>query len=547
MDGDKEPEGTAAGYRSQAAKRWFMLAVILAVGATLVLTGAAPLLLARVLLPGTEGDLTVTMALARADTATLWQGATWYVSSAVASEFSFGGGAPVTKNTLVRLTAAGTEEQFVLSDGDSWLVPQGEALWIVSRDGVTAYDGKKMTPLVVRSPAGRMWRPFRLGGRPAVPVEKDGVCTVYVLEDTAWRATATFRTAPDDAPAGSPGPGRTRVAALGDTPVVFRRKDGVLFSHTGFPAGKQPFPEGWQRVAAVRSAWDAAVVDGALTVVHDETASRGLDTLLVERVHTASGWQRRAETSIGLPARTLGLTADASGGAIAFVQSVPYFLHRVSLAGGKATGGSVVMTVPRAGRTVAVIALVKLLPGAFLVLLVLALTRLVRTYRTPSFRPYDADVFYAPLLRRFAARLVDTAIMLLPFLIGAACILIFLWRYAGSNLHGLATGMAVVSGLALAGVFWVVFLLMVFSWSEGKWGKTPGKRLLGITVMGAELRPCRFGRALVRNLLLLLDLFFSGTVGLLLIALTLKWQRLGDLAANTIVIRDSLPREPERE
>jgi uncharacterized RDD family membrane protein YckC len=88
---------------------------------------------------------------------------------------------------------------------------------------------------------------------------------------------------------------------------------------------------------------------------------------------------------------------------------------------------------------------------------------------------------------------------------------------------------------------WGLLVLAVYSYLEGRWGKTPGKWLLGIRVLGMDLRPCGFGRAFLRNLLTFVDGFFSFLVGALLVALTENWQRLGDLAARTIVVVDEKP------
>ncbi len=60
--------------------------------------------------------------------------------------------------------------------------------------------------------------------------------------------------------------------------------------------------------------------------------------------------------------------------------------------------------------------------------------------------------------------------------------------------------------------------------------------VVGIRVIGTDLRPCGFGRALVRNLLKFIDGFFNFMVGILLTALSENCQRLGDMAANTIVV-----------
>ena len=81
-------------------------------------------------------------------------------------------------------------------------------------------------------------------------------------------------------------------------------------------------------------------------------------------------------------------------------------------------------------------------------------------------------------------------------------------------------------------------VLVAFSYLEGRLGKTPGKWLLRIRVLGTDLAPCGFWRALVRNLLTFVDGFFNFLVGVLLVALTENWQHLGDLAARTIVVVD---------
>jgi uncharacterized RDD family membrane protein YckC len=60
---------------------------------------------------------------------------------------------------------------------------------------------------------------------------------------------------------------------------------------------------------------------------------------------------------------------------------------------------------------------------------------------------------------------------------------------------------------------------------------------MGIRVLGTDLHPCGFGRALVRNLLKFIDGFFNFMVGILLSALSENWQRLGDMAARTVVVR----------
>lgn len=71
---------------------------------------------------------------------------------------------------------------------------------------------------------------------------------------------------------------------------------------------------------------------------------------------------------------------------------------------------------------------------------------------------------------------------------------------------------------------------------EGRWGLPPGKALVGIRTLGTDLQPCGFGRALLRNVLTVVDGFFNFLVGLMLAAPTEQWQRVGDLVARTVVV-----------
>ncbi len=68
-------------------------------------------------------------------------------------------------------------------------------------------------------------------------------------------------------------------------------------------------------------------------------------------------------------------------------------------------------------------------------------------------------------------------------------------------------------------------------------GQTPGKRLLGISVINDDLSPVTLGTSMVRNLLRTVDflpLFYLA--GLVTMLSNRRFQRLGDMAAGTLVI-----------
>ena len=96
----------------------------------------------------------------------------------------------------------------------------------------------------------------------------------------------------------------------------------------------------------------------------------------------------------------------------------------------------------------------------------------------------------------------------------------------------------------LGGGFFLIFLFAI-EWLypvlfEVFWrGQTPGKRALGIAVINDDLTPVTLGTSMVRNLLRTVDflpLFYL--VGLVTMLCNRRFQRLGDLAAGTIVVHD---------
>jgi len=68
-------------------------------------------------------------------------------------------------------------------------------------------------------------------------------------------------------------------------------------------------------------------------------------------------------------------------------------------------------------------------------------------------------------------------------------------------------------------------------------GQTPGKKILGISVVQDDLTPVTFGTSLLRNLLRVADFLpFFYLFGLVTMVSNRRFQRLGDLAAGTLVI-----------
>ena len=107
----------------------------------------------------------------------------------------------------------------------------------------------------------------------------------------------------------------------------------------------------------------------------------------------------------------------------------------------------------------------------------------------------------------------------------------------------IATPADLAGGVLAAGLISVTFLVL-FGYDTAfetlYSGRTPGKRLLGIRVVRTGGEPVGFLAAAVRNLLRLVDVGLL-PVGVLCILFTARNQRVGDLAAGTLVVREVRP------
>jgi uncharacterized RDD family membrane protein YckC len=136
----------------------------------------------------------------------------------------------------------------------------------------------------------------------------------------------------------------------------------------------------------------------------------------------------------------------------------------------------------------------------------------------------------AGLGARFLAWLIDAALLL---------VLVFMGLLFGSVLEvGRAgLGLAVVT-LWVFAVNWGYFLLFEWLWQ----GQTPGKRVLGVRVIRWDGTAVSFYQAAVRNLLRIVDSLplplpvGVGALGFAVAAANREHRRLGDLAADTLVV-----------
>lgn len=139
--------------------------------------------------------------------------------------------------------------------------------------------------------------------------------------------------------------------------------------------------------------------------------------------------------------------------------------------------------------------------------------------------------------RRAMAHLVDLALCYgAAFLVGVVTLMLVL---------GLVSiGAAALEILKLGvGLLFVLMFIVQWVWFAA-WetirGDTPGKRAFGLRVVTTSGRPIGFREAALRNLLRAADLLPSGYLaGVITMAISPRFQRIGDLVAGTLVVADA--------
>lgn len=126
---------------------------------------------------------------------------------------------------------------------------------------------------------------------------------------------------------------------------------------------------------------------------------------------------------------------------------------------------------------------------------------------------------------------VRSAAFLIDFIIKITILLFVAFMLATLGTFG--TGLFLICYFVLD---WFYFVL----WDVANNGKPPGKMVMGIRTVHADGTPITLAGSVVRSLLLIVDLLpFGYLTGAICIASTRNFSRLGDLAADTMVVHDT--------
>jgi uncharacterized RDD family membrane protein YckC len=154
----------------------------------------------------------------------------------------------------------------------------------------------------------------------------------------------------------------------------------------------------------------------------------------------------------------------------------------------------------------------------------------------------DVSLEVAGLGSRFVAWVLDGLIKVVVLLIVILTGLLLSVLLAAGLQDELMTPLLMAGLIAF---FWFLLLGYNIYFEVRHSGRTLGKMLAGIRVIREGGGPVDFRSACIRNVLALVDFLpFFYMFGSILVLLSARAQRLGDLAAGTIVIRERTPELP---
>jgi uncharacterized RDD family membrane protein YckC len=137
----------------------------------------------------------------------------------------------------------------------------------------------------------------------------------------------------------------------------------------------------------------------------------------------------------------------------------------------------------------------------------------------------------------------------------AAVVDLVIQGLAAAILSGLVVALVLLAGWPLgiaAAVDAVLGFLVLFAYNIyfelRRSGRTVGKQLNGLRVLRDDGGPVSFTSSAIRNIVRLLDVYgLLGVPAIVSVLVTRDNQRLGDLAAGTIVVRERLGDRPPKE
>ena len=518
-----------SGYLSEEHKRKFTIIAGILGAVFFILQFILPFALMLAIMPGMMFFQDSWMENANPERGAFWNHQIWYAGTSISPKETDDGG--VTLKSLKVDSEEGPKDIGLLPMENPWLLAGADRLWIISSSKVGFFQDGNINLISEKKTLGEISRPFLYESHPAVIEEGPNGFALVVFVDGTWQRKVSFTLKL-----------REKLGRIQDSLQVVSRDEKLhlflkfgdtLYYRDGLPIGKTDDQDLWRPISEVKKNWFAILMDGELTVFLQQAGE--FSSNVVGLRLQGETWKSFFSYDAGMTTE-MGIYPLGQPGKFAILrQSFPGSLRLVQVDGGK------VLKEIRHGRGFPFprffgVMMLGFYGPTLLLPLVLAvvLSILMKKHRICEHQAGSLTMPFASIIRRALSQIVDFFVLGAPAIAGA---LLLFPIFDMEKMFSSGPVHLVAFGFALGEVFWGVFCLLAYSFLEGRWGITPGKWAVGIRVLGTDLRPCGFGRALVRNLLKFIDGFFNFMVGILLTALSENWQRVGDMAARTVVVR----------
>jgi len=525
-----------SGYLSEKDRKQFTLTAGILGCVFFVLQFLAPMLVGFVMMPGfmMGSNFMDKMRSANVQNGVLQGNEFTFLSR------PFAGGEEDTSVSLSRIDISREETEPVeiaewAQPGSAWLLQwKGKATVVGSSMVARIVDGQ-LEPVSEVSSLGRIFPPFLWDDTLTVCQRVPEGFQLLTFNGKDWEKQSRLNLGSLDVDAG---PQSLLILPVESGFHLFMELDRALFHSYRTELPEPDSATEWSPVAEVGGDWTACLHQGVPVVAWLESSSESVSY----RVHFArlhdGKWRPFLNQSvpmaeeIGLFSRDEGLLLVASsffgslrvleieGGSVVAERR----LHKQSLYPDHFFG---LMMIPHLGTVI--------LPFVLCFILTLLMAR----HRVQEHRAGSQAVVYGSLMRRAVAQLVDYLLLGLPMIVGMFQLIPFWTDFEMMMSEDFLKNMLAGGILLGVGILWGLTGFCLIVWTEGRWGWSPGKAVAGLRVVTSKHEFCGFGASLIRNILKFVDGFFNFMVGVMLVALTEKWQRVGDLAADTIVVRTS--------
>jgi uncharacterized RDD family membrane protein YckC len=521
------------GYLSEPSKRRFTITAGILGTVFLIAQFALPFAVMLGSMAFSSQAFDIDFARRHPHYAAVWDGAIWFV------ETEPGFGDDPDTSALIRTGLDDTSASEAMAsalNGKPYLLAGHDRLWLVTKKSFAYFQEGRLETVDQTKMLADFSMPFLFEGGPAILERWPTELALVIHDGVTWQTRATFPIVVPDPECGC-GLGWAKALADERGLHLFMEFGNTLFY--GLWNSDLDDDIEWELIGDVGRDWAPVMWHGEPAILGMTTREDG--NALFGKRRSGDGWSELFRLSDWKDVLVSAHDDPASDSLIAFVgSSYSSSLAVLEIDDSGVVGEAWIGEHPKDKdhfpNFIWFIMATQYGTMLFLpLILAMILSAMMRRHRVSAYSNGQRQEEFASLTRRAVAQLIDVAIVAGPSIL--AMMLFMRMTLAGVEDDPETFWEGVQFFTPILGAFgWAIVTALIFTFTEGRSGVTPGKWVAKIRVLGTDLQPCGFGRALVRNLLKCVDGFFNFMVGIMVVALSENWQRVGDLAARTVVV-----------